>query len=156
MYDPGPNTWAAVAPVAICRDNPGTAVLNSMLYAFGGRTRNGDGTTLNGTLASVERFDPATNAWTARAPMPTGRRTMIVGTLGGRAQVMGGKRTSSGGTFAGNEDYDPSTNSWRSLTPMQTPRHGAAAGTIAGLVYVAAGGTVAGSSFSSINEAFGF
>ena len=37
---------------------------------------------------------------------------------------------------------------------MLTPRHGAAAGTINGVVYVAGGGSAAGSSFTKLNEAF--
>jgi hypothetical protein len=87
--------------------------------------------------------------------MPTGRRAMAVGTLNGRAQVMGGERTSTGGTFPQNEEYDPNTNSWRTLAPMPTSRHGAVGGTIKEIVYVAGGGPNAGS-FSAVNEAFSF
>jgi N-acetylneuraminic acid mutarotase/glucose/arabinose dehydrogenase len=155
-YDPATNTWSAAASMSTRRDNAGTAVLGGKLYAFGGRIRNADGTTLNATLSSVERFDPATGAWTSQAPMPTGRRTMAVGVLNGRAQVMGGERTTDGGTFPQNEEYDPVTDTWRPLTSMPTPRHGAVAGTIAGVVYVAGGGPVAGSSYSDVTEAFTF
>lgn len=154
VYHPASNTWSTAAAMSTPRDNPGSAVLDGKLYIFGGRTRNADGSEVDGTLDSVEMYDPATNAWTARAPMPTGRRTMVVGTLNGRAQVMGGERTSSGGTFEQNEEYDPATDTWRTLAPMPTPRHGAAAGTINGVVYVVAGGPTGGSSFSNVNEAF--
>jgi len=154
IYDPASNTWSTAAAMGTRRDNPGSAALGGKLYIFGGRTRNADGTTTNGTLATAEVYDPATNQWAAVASMPTGRRTMVVGVLGGRAQVMGGEATSSGGTFPQNEEYDPTTNTWRTLTPMLTPRHGAAAGTINGVVYVAGGGSVAGSSFTNLNEAF--
>jgi hypothetical protein len=89
--------------------------------------------------------------------MPTGRRTMMVGTIGGKAQVMGGEASGTGsGVFAANEEYDAATDSWRTLNPMQTPRHGAAAGTIDGVVYVAGGGSASGSSFTNVNEAFRF
>jgi hypothetical protein len=69
---------------------------------------------------------------------------------------MGGEATASGGAFSQNEEYDPVTNTWRSIQGMLTPRHGAAAGTIDNVVYVVGGGTVAGSSFSALNEAFQF
>jgi glucose/arabinose dehydrogenase/N-acetylneuraminic acid mutarotase len=154
IYDPATGTWTAGTAMGTRRDNPGSAVFNSRLYVFGGRTRNADGTTVNGTLASVEMYDPATNSWTARAAMPTGRRTMAVATLNGRAQLMGGEITSSGGAFAQNEEYDPATNSWRTLAAMLTPRHGAVAGTINGLAYVAGGGPSGGSSYTTVNEAF--
>jgi hypothetical protein len=69
---------------------------------------------------------------------------------------MGGEVPTGNGVSSANEEYDPATDSWTVLTAMQTPRHGAAAGTIAGFVYVAGGGTIGGSSFSNVNEAFGF
>jgi N-acetylneuraminic acid mutarotase len=68
---------------------------------------------------------------------------------------MGGERAPDGNAFNANEEYNPVTNSWRILEPMPTGRHGAVAGTINGVVYVVAGGPQAGSSFSSVNEAFG-
>jgi large repetitive protein len=123
------------------------------LYVFGGRTRNSDGTEVVGELTLVEMFDPATATWTARAPMPTGRRAMVVGTLNAKAQVMGGEQAPDGSAFNVNEEYDPQTNTWRGREPMPTGRHGAVAGTISGVVYVVGGGPQAGSSFTSVNEA---
>jgi large repetitive protein len=80
---------------------------------------------------------------------------MVVGTIGGRAQVMGGEGGGSA-AFAQNEEYDPMTDSWRLLRPMLTGRHGAVAGTIGGVVYVAGGGPQSGSSFTNVLEAFSF
>lgn len=155
VFNPTTSAWSSGPPMSTRRDNPGSAVLDGKLYVFGGRTRNSDGSTTNGTLNTVEMFDLATGTWVARAQMPTGRRTMVVGTLGGRAQVMGGE---GGGAaaFSQNEEYDPVTNTWRTLRPMLTGRHGAAAGTIAGTIYVAGGGPQSGSSFTNVLEAFTF
>jgi N-acetylneuraminic acid mutarotase len=156
IYNPSTNTWSAGAAMSTRRDNPGSAVLGGKLYVFGGRTRNADGSVVNATLNTVEMYDPGTGGWTSRASMPTGRRTMAVGTLNGRAQVMGGEATSTGGTFPENEEYDPLTDSWRALKPMAEPRHGTASGTINGFVYVVGGGPTAGSSFTTANHAFSF
>lgn len=157
IYDPTTDTYSDGPTMGERRDNPGSAVLGGKLYVFGGRTRNATGD-VNPTLNSVEMFDPATNTWTPRAPMPTGRRTMVVGTLNGKAQVMGGERstTTPSGTFSQNEEYDPLTNEWRSLTLMPTGRHGAVAGTIDNRVYVVAGGNQTGSSYTTLNEVFSF
>lgn len=156
VYSLGANTWAAGPPMSTRRDNPGSAVLDGKLYVFGGRTRNADGSTPNGTLNTVEMFDPATGTWTPRAAMPTGRRTMVVGTLNGRAQVMGGEAAPDGSAFNQNEEYDPIANAWTTLRSLPTPRHGAVAGTINGVVYVVAGGPTAGTAFTAVNEAFSF
>jgi glucose/arabinose dehydrogenase/N-acetylneuraminic acid mutarotase len=154
IYDPVTNTWTAGPSMSTRRDNPGAAAVDGLLYVFGGRTRNADGTTVNGTLTSVEMLDTATGQWTPRAPMPTGRRTMVVGRLNGRVQLMGGEVRADGGSFFQNEEYNPATDTWRTLKPMLTGRHGAAGGTVDGVVYAVGGGSTGGSSFTSLNEAF--
>ncbi len=153
IYDPAQNSWSNGPSMQTRRDNAGSAVLNGQLYVFGGRTREADGSG-PGTLQTVEMFDPATQTWTSREPMPTGRRVPVVGTLNGKVQVIGGERKNDGSTFAENEEYDPVNNTWRTLTPMLTPRHGAAAGTIDGVIYVAMGGPIGGTSFTDVNESF--
>ena len=156
VFDPTTNVWSTASAMSTRRDNPGAAVLDGRLYVFGGRTRNADGTVVDATLLSVEMYDPSSDAWTARAPMPTGRRTMVVGLLGGRAQVMGGEVQGGTGVAFANEEYDPLTDTWTVLTPMSTPRHGAVAGTIGGVVYVVGGGPEGGGTFTDVNEAFSF
>src|SRR5256886_10486426 len=151
VYDPATNSWATAAPMGTPRDNPGSTVLGGKLYVFGGRIRNADGSTTNGTLATVEAYDPATNTWTGRASMPTGRRTSIVGTLNGHAQVMGGEIMSNGGAFWGNEEYDPGANNSRTLPSLPTPRHGAASGAVNGVIYLVGGGPVAGSAVTDLD-----
>jgi len=84
--------------------------------------------------------------------MPTGRRSMVVGTISGRAQVIGGENPARNS----NEEYDPSTDSWRTLTPITTQRHGAVAATIRGRIYVVGGGPSAGSTFTNVQEVFAY
>jgi large repetitive protein len=161
VFDPaagsGAGAWSSAAAMSTRRDNSGSAVLGGKLYVFGGSTRNSDGSYVDRTLDAVEMYDPGTDSWTDRAPMPTGRQSVIVGTLNGRAQVMGGEvNPNPPGTFAANEEYDPVTDSWRGLHSMPTPRHGAAAGTIGDVTYVVGGGPEGLTSFSGMNEAFSF
>jgi len=161
VFDPsaagGVGAWSSAAAMGTRRDNAGSAVLDGKLYVFGGGTRNSDGSYVDRTLDTVEMYDPGTDTWTPRAPMPTGRQSVIVGTLNGRAQVMGGEvNPSSPGTFAANQEYDPDTDSWRGLHSTPTPRHGAAAGTIGDVIYVVGGGPASLTTFSSANEAFSF
>ncbi|HET9157684.1 MAG TPA: kelch repeat-containing protein, partial [Myxococcaceae bacterium] len=161
VFDPaaagGAGAWGTAASMGSRRDNAGSAVLGGKLYVFGGSTRNSDGSYVDRTLDTVEMYDPGSDGWTARAPMPTGRQSMVVGTLDNRAQVMGGEvNPTPPGTFAANEEYDPATDSWRGLHSMPTPRHGAAAGTIGDIIYVVGGGPESLTSFSGLNEAFSF
>ena len=131
IFDPATNSWRNGPSMAVARDNPGSAVLNGKIYVFGGRTRFAAGGEVTSTPTSVEMFDPATNTWTElpMSDMPTGRRTPVVGVLGGKAIVIGGEN--AGQVFNANEEFDPSNNSWRTLSERNlTARHGAAGGTI--------------------------
>ncbi|MGH8873961.1 MAG: Kelch repeat-containing protein, partial [Acidimicrobiia bacterium] len=152
VYTPATNTWSSGPAMQVRRDNPGSAVLDGHLYVFGGRTRNADGSSPEPNLTSVERLTTPGGPWELRADLPTGRRSMVVGVIGGRAQVIGGEDP----TTDVNEEYDPATDTWRSLISMPTGRHGAAGGTISGVVYVVAGGPSDGSSFTKVHEAFSF
>ena len=154
IYDPITNMWTVGPDMQTRRDNAGTAVINGNLYVFGGRTRNGDGTIEEGTLDTLEIFNPITADWSFGASMPTGRRTMIVGTIDNKIQVIGGEAGPGGSAFSQNEEYDPLSDTWRELPSITTPRHGAAFGTIDDVIYAAGGGIVAGGSFSNVVEAF--
>ena len=60
---------------ATARNGLGVAVLEGKLYAVGGLQRNGIWT---GFSPSVERYDPAANAWEEVAPMATARVDLFV------------------------------------------------------------------------------
>lgn len=152
IFDPVGESWSYGPAMQTRRDNAGSAVFSGKLYVFGGRTRNADGSTVNSALTSIEIYDPATASWSYGSPMPTGRRAMAVGTISGRAQVIGGEDPVS----SENEEYNPITDAWRSLTPMASGRHGAAAATIRGKVYVAGGSPAAGTAFTNDNSVFAY
>jgi len=69
-YDPATNVWEEVAPMASARDDLAVAVLDGKLYAVGG---SGAGHNPYNRLSSVERYDPAENAWEAVAPLAAAR-----------------------------------------------------------------------------------
>ena len=77
-YDPAANAWEAVAPMATARVALGVAVFEGKLYAVGGMSEDiedeaGEEEEVETPANTVERFDPASNAWEVVAPMATGR-----------------------------------------------------------------------------------
>ena len=162
IYDPLTGLWETGTSMQTRRDNLGAAVIDNplteevdeLLYVFGGRTRNANGSVEDDTLNTMEIYDPLTDEWTFGTPMPTGRRAMSVGTLNGRIQVIGGEKAADGSSFDVNEEYNPYTDEWRSLPSVPTGRHGAAFGTIDDVIYVAGGGPTGGSAFTDTVEAF--
>jgi len=149
-YDDVTNSWTAAAPMITPRDHLAAhnAAANGKLYAIGGRVNVDFGQNLDAN----EEYDPETDAWTARAPLPTARSGIAAALLNGRIYVFGGE--GSQGTFGENEAYDPQTNTWETLEPMPTARHGLGAAVVGDTIYVIGGGETPGLSVSAANEAF--
>ena len=95
------------------------AVLDSKLYAVGGY--DGD------SHSSVERYDPALDAWEAVAPMGEERSRPGLAVLDGKLYAVGGYNHDDG-YLSSVERYDPAANSWEAVAPMGTARgeHGVA------------------------------
>jgi hypothetical protein len=81
------------------------------------------------------------SALTGIAAAATSNRFVLA--VGGEAET----------TFDEAEALDVSAERWLALPPLPTARHGLGAAAIATVVYVVAGGTEPGYSFSSANEA---
>lgn len=103
-YDPGANTWTAVAslPVALCRF--GTATLaNGSVLVCGGATGIP-------RLTNAYRYDPGANTWTSVAPLPSARFEHGASLLSnGQIMVFGGEASASSNSV---DLYDPVANSW--------------------------------------------
>ncbi len=94
---------------------------------------------------SLDVYDPATNAWTTKAPMPAVQYIVGSTVANGLLYVLGGDSTYN--VFQSLvQVYDPATNSWAVIAPMPTGRIALAASTIKGVVYALGGtnGTVLG------------
>ena len=105
-----------------------------LLYAIGGRLNHNFGLNLDFN----EEYDPTTDTWSMKAPLPTTRSGIAAAVLDGHIYVFGGE--GQRGTFDETESYNPATDSWEQLAPMPTARHGLGAATIGRTIYVVAGG----------------
>jgi N-acetylneuraminic acid mutarotase len=103
-------------------------------------------------LSSNEAYDPATNRWEQRTPMPTARSGIAAAVLEGRMFVFGGEAPA--GTFNQVQAYDGKSNGWSNHARMPTARHGLGAAAVAGRIYVVSGGPTPGDSASAAHEIF--
>jgi len=118
-YDPGTNTWAARANLPTTRYGVSAATVNNKIYVIGGRI----GPAVGGQNTNVnQEYDPATNTWNNRAPMPESLRYVGAVSYGGKVYIIGGSRnngTRSDKVYI----YDPATNTWTMAPPLMiTPR----------------------------------
>ncbi len=144
VYDPATNSWAIKAPMPTARARTGAAVINGILYVVGGGY-NFAPFVFGGCLATVEAYDPATDTWTTKAPMPSARMGMATAVINGILYAAGGATANSISAFIATlEAYNPATDTWTVQAPMPTPKFSLAADVIGGKLYTAGGYSQAG------------
>jgi hypothetical protein len=139
-YDPVANTWSTKAFMPTARSEPTSAVVNGIIYVFGGD--NAISTTTNSNsfkpVTTVESYNPVTNTWTTRAPMATARERFAAAEVGGIIYVMGGLIPDGSGFVtdaATVAAYNPATNSWAAKASMPFARSFLTAVALDGIIY---------------------
>ena len=119
-------TWRTAAPVLTKRTEVVAAALDGKIYVVGGFEKPSLGNMMNFAITpSVEVYDPATDRWTSKAPLPVGLHHVGIGVVGGRLYVIGGYSKSGFSVWnpvATVYAYDPATDSWTERTSMPTAR----------------------------------
>jgi N-acetylneuraminic acid mutarotase len=118
---PLPSTWTEMVAVAV----------GGKLYAFSGGFPD---------KADVEFYDPATDSWQMRKPMPLGMDHIGTAVLDGKIYVVSGftlnrHRQPNDSVF----EYDPATDVWRKLASLSSPRGSGAAAAVDGKVHIFGG-----------------
>jgi hypothetical protein len=145
-YDPATNRWTTKALMPTPRSMFGVGVVNGILYAVGGECcLPGHGSRVLGTL---EAYDPTTNSWTGKAPMPTPRYLFAVAVANQLFYVVGGHKGSGGNVPTTTEyatpvdvveAYDPIRNTWTTKTHLPGNRNFVGLGSVKGILYAVGG-----------------
>lgn len=151
-YNLKTNEWSSKAAMPTARDGAAVAVVNDIIYVIGGNN-------YTETFATVESYNPVTDAWTEETPLLTAKTNSSAGVFGSKAVGFtivdaDGSSTVTPATETGdNEADDVLTNVWTALAPDPTPRDAACAGAIGAKLYVAGGRGGSGSAINT-NESF--
>jgi len=150
-YDPAADTWKALAPMPTSRMAASATQAGGKIFVIGGASVH-PGHKIASLSPSVphraldtnEAYDPATNTWEARSPMPTARNHAAIGVVNGKIFAIGGRLAAaylaSGSDTDIVEQYDPSTDSWGAAgLRMPTARSGMGWATFQDRIYVAGG-----------------
>lgn len=151
VYDPATNTWSKRADMPTPRNHAAAGVIDGRIYVAGGRA--GSVFIPNAlNLDLVEEYDPASDQWALRTPMPTARSATAWGVHGGRLYVAGGeiRHRDIWGTYTTVESFDPKSNSWNRLPPMPLPRHGLAGGVLGNNFHLVSGSVQSGTNIPGL------
>jgi N-acetylneuraminic acid mutarotase len=139
------DTWKSTAPMPTARAQLGVAVVNGKIYAIGGSANDPEVGPI--VLNFTEEYDPLTDTWATKAPMPTARHSFGIAVFENKIYCIGG--SINGPHLTLNQVYDPATDTWETKMPMPTPRAGLSANTVNGKVYL-----MGGDSANTTNEAY--
>ena len=151
VYNVVSNRWTTLPNMPTGRNHLAAAPIDGRVYVAGGRLGGGFTSQM---VPALEMFDPATGAWTNRAPMLEPRGGVNGIAIGDCFFVFGGEGPN--GVFHNNEMYVASMNRWFRLEPLPVAVHGVTgAAYINGWIHLPGGGThTGGSSGSTIHQVF--
>jgi N-acetylneuraminic acid mutarotase len=111
-YDPATDVWTTKASMPTPRTALSALVVSGKIYAIGGAQSYTSTATI---FSAVEEYDPAADAWTVKAGMPTARQSLSTSVVNEKIYAIGGSTApfpwSPTGTV---EAYDPTTSVWGS------------------------------------------
>jgi N-acetylneuraminic acid mutarotase len=155
VYDAATDTWDTLPPVPSAfpqRNHLAAAAINGKIYVAGGRYNEccvGAPMT-----ASLDMFDPATETWTAKSPLPRPRGGVAGVAANGCLHVYGGEGANigePGGVFPDHDVYNPLTDKWTSVKKLPVPFHGVTGGAfVDGVIYMPGGGVMSGGASGSV------
>lgn len=125
--------WTRMADQPIARGAATAQPIADKIYVTGG------GTDENGAQTETYQYDPATDQWTAKAPLPTQREHLASCAVGGKMLVVGGWFSIAKQTLNASQIYDPQKDQWSVVPDLPSSRGGLGAAALGDTCYVIGG-----------------
>jgi N-acetylneuraminic acid mutarotase len=151
-YTPATDTWRALASMPTARGAEAAVTVNGLIYVVGGAGMHPGVapapfgfTGAHQSLDAVEEYNPASNTWRVRSPLPTARNHFsALAAVDGKIYAIVGRVGSVYILDADSTDlvevYDVATNSWGTVgARMPVARSGGCFGVYNGDIYAAGG-----------------
>ncbi len=130
-----PGRWETLAPMPTARQEVAVAAFAGHVWVIGGFNPSAE------PVTTVERYDPATNSWDARAPLPIPVHHAAAVTVDDRLFVLGGY---TGGRISWAPldtvwEWTEARGAWEKRTPMPTARGALAVAALGGRIHAIGG-----------------
>jgi N-acetylneuraminic acid mutarotase len=128
VYDPETDTWQTKTSMPTPRQGLEANVVTDRIYLIGGVRYVGG--YIHPGFDENEVYDPATDSWITKAPLPTAVWGYSSAVVDNKIYLIGGGNKTSDGTFPVtlNQIYTPATNTWNFGQSIPTGLWHAAAG----------------------------
>ena len=142
VYDTQKNTWRQRADMPTPRESAQAAVVDGIIYVFGGYSAKDNKIASMKLTVRVEAYDPENGIWIRKQDMPISRLYFGLGVVGGKVYLIGG----SEGIGEGHERrmdrvdiYDPASDTWMEGPKMPTRRIPGGVGVVNDRIYAIGG-----------------
>lgn len=136
IYNPATNLWTSGTSMTTPRYHAAAAVattsVGDLIVVAGGESADA-------VLATVEGYNPVSDAWIGRSPMPTARGQLAMAAIPGQLFAVGGYAGVVSQWVGTVESYDPLANTWTGRAAMPTARSHLALTAINGQLLAAGG-----------------
>ena len=141
-YDPQTNRWRPRADMPTPREYPKVAVVDGIIYVFGGSSGKDNKIGNMKFPVRVEAYNPKNNRWIRKKDMPVSRINFGLGVVAGSVYLIGGA-TGFGEGHKQRMDrvdvYNPSTDLWGTAPNMPTRRGPGGVAVVNNRLYVMGG-----------------
>ncbi len=142
-FDPKTNSWTRLADMPEATDGATASQVSGKIYVFGG-TQYQPLTQERLSIPTVEAYDPATDSWTKRTDMQTGRYALSSAVVDGKIYIIGGlistfQMVTPAFATQSVEVYDPQADTWSKKADLPAPKAYAAVAALNGKIYVFGG-----------------
>jgi N-acetylneuraminic acid mutarotase len=145
-YDPATNTWVTKKPMPTPRAGFAIAVYKNKIYCIGGGPGNDWTVGFEEVTRMNEVYDPLTDTWETKTPMPTAREFLCANVVNGKIYLIGGSKplNLNDPSFVPNinEVYDPVSDSWTTKTPPPVKVSSYASAVVDDKIYIIGGSPV--------------
>lgn len=132
---PGLGAWITKAGLIHSRSEVAVGEVNGKMYVLGGYADGNVAQPLN------EEYDPVSDMWRERAPLPRGGNHIAAVGFEGKLYAIGGETAQNATAYADVFVYDPATDKWSSVAPLPQALGSMAVAAVDGVIH-AVGGAV--------------
>jgi N-acetylneuraminic acid mutarotase len=120
-YDPASDTWITKKPMPTPRSSFALASCQNKIYVIGGVTYSDPNTGVSTNCGLNEVYNPETDTWETKEPMPTARSQMRAEAVNGKIYVISGRAGEMDTTIKTTEVYDTATDTWETKAEILYP-----------------------------------
>ncbi|MBA3052568.1 MAG: T9SS type A sorting domain-containing protein, partial [Candidatus Omnitrophica bacterium] len=149
-YDPIKNKWITKTPIPAMCESMTSAVVNGKIYVIGGSLIEGHYYNDQTGITMVEEYNPVTDRWLQKSPMPSGREWAGSAVVNGKIYIIGGY--DRGKIPPELNIYDPVSDAWSIGSDMPNPRWALACVSVNGKIYAIGGRGHKSHAHSTVDE----